>query len=106
MSMLGSSPESGILRTRSLWNAFEVLPRCMPSHSVFAHGPSCWPLAAPDSSDAAPLAPADCHRACAPPDDELLVDSCFDRGDGEAGERWENVVEPVRLDAGDVGERL
>jgi hypothetical protein len=63
-------------------------------------------LAVPDSSDSAPLAPIECHRACAPPDDELLVDNCFDRGDSEAGERCENVVEPVRLDAGDVGERL
>ena len=33
---------------------------------------------------------------------ELLVDSCFDRGDGEAV-GYEN-VEPVRLDAGDVRE--
>ena len=48
----------------------------------------------------------DCHRACAPPNDELLVDNCFERGDGEAGERCENVDETVRLDAGDVGERL
>jgi hypothetical protein len=63
-------------------------------------------LGAPDGSDPAPLAPVDCHRACAPPNDELLVDNCFERGDGEAGERCENVDEPVRLDAGDVGERL
>jgi hypothetical protein len=36
---------------------------------------------------------------------EHVVDNCFDRGDGEVGERCENVVEPVRLglDAGDVG---
>ena len=32
------------------------------------------------------------------------MDSCFDRGDGEAV-GYENVDEPVRLDAGDVGER-
>jgi hypothetical protein len=44
----------------------------------------------------------DCHRACPPPEEELLVDSCFDKGDGEAGARYD---EPVRLDAGDVGER-
>ncbi len=24
-----------------------------------------------------------CHRACAPPEDELLDDNCFDRGVGE-----------------------
>ena len=35
---------------------------------------------------------------------ELLVNSCFDRGDGEAV-GYENVDEPVRLDAGDVRER-
>ena len=61
-----------------------------------------------DGSDPAPLAlaPVECHRACAPPNDELLADNCFDRGDGEAGERYESVDEPVRLDSGDVGERL
>ena len=32
------------------------------------------------------------------------MDSCFDKGDGEAV-GYENVDEPVRLDAGDVGER-
>ena len=62
-------------------------------------------LATPESSDPAPLAPVECHRACAPPDDELLVDNCFDKGDGEAGARYEKVEEPVRLDAGDVGDR-
>ena len=40
---------------------------------------------------------------CAPPDEEQLVDRCFDEGDGEAV-GYENVVEPVQLDAGDVGE--
>ena len=38
------------------------------------------------------------------PDEELLVDSCFDRGDGDAGAHYENVDEPAQLDAGDVGE--
>jgi hypothetical protein len=61
-------------------------------------------LAAPDSSDPAPLAPVECHRACAPPDEELLVDNCFDKGDDEAGARYENVDEPVRLEACDVGD--
>ena len=63
-------------------------------------------IAVPDGSELAPLAPVDCYRACAPPNDELLVDNWFERGDGEAGERCENIDEPVRLDAGDVGERL
>ena len=64
-------------------------------------------IAAPDGSELAPLAPVDCYRACAaPPNDELLVDNCFERGDGEAGERCENLDEPVLLDEGDVGERL
>ena len=50
------------------------------------------------------MAPVDCHRACAPPNDEPLFDNCFERGDSEAGEQCENVDEPVRLDAGDVGD--
>ena len=53
-------------------------------------------LAAPDGSVPASLAPVDCHRACAPPNDELLVDNCFERDGVEAGERCENVDEPVR----------
>ena len=48
--------------------------------------------------------PAEFQRTCAPPEDELLVDSCFDGGDGGAVV-YENVDEPVRLDAGDVGKR-
>ena len=63
-------------------------------------------IAVPDGSELAPSAPVDCYRACVPPNDEPLVDNCFERGDGEAGERCENIDEPVRLDAGDVGERL
>jgi hypothetical protein len=35
----------------------------------------------------------------------MLVDSCADDGDGEAV-GYENVDEPVRLDAGYVGEQL
>ena len=58
---------------------FEVLSRCMPSQSVFADAPSWGSLAAADSFN------------------------CFDRGYGEAGV---NVVEPLQLNAGDVGERL
>ena len=38
------------------------------------------------------------QRTCAPPDEELPVDSCFDKSDGEAVG-----YEPVQLDAGDVG---
>ena len=82
---------------------FEVLPRCMPSQSVFANAPSWVSLAAADSFNLAPLTPIERHRVCAPPDDKLLVDNYFDRGYGEAGE---NVVEPLQLNAGDVGERL
>ena len=49
-------------------------------------------------------------RACQVPthvctaEDELLVDSCFDKGVVEAL-GYENVDEPVRLDTGDVRER-
>ncbi len=49
--------------------------------------------AAPNSSNLAPLVPIEYYRACAPPEDKLLVDNCFDRGDIEAGERCEIVVE-------------
>ena len=52
------------------------------------------------------MAPVNCHIASAPPNDELLVDNCFERGDGEAGGRCENADEPMRLDAGNLGERL
>ena len=38
---------------------------------------------------------------CAPSDEELLVDSCFNKWGGEEVA----YDEPVRLDAGDVGER-
>ena len=39
----------------------------------------------------------------APPEEELPVESCFEKGDGEAvGD--ESGDEPVRLDAGDVDE--
>lgn len=41
---------------------------------------------------------------CAPPEEVLLVDSHLKRGDGEVI-GYEKVDEPVRLDAGDVGER-
>jgi hypothetical protein len=44
--------------------------------------------------------PAKFQRTCAPPEDERLVDNCIDKGDG-----YKKVEEPVRLDAGDVGER-
>ena len=37
-------------------------------------------------------------------DEELFVDSCFDKGDGEVV-RYENVDEPVWLDVGDVGKQ-
>lgn len=104
MSILGSRPESGILRTRSQWNVrSSAALYAVTKWSCVESKPAS--LAAPDSSESAPLAPVECHRACAPPDEELLVDSCFDRGDGEAGARYEKVDEPVRLDAGEVGER-
>ena len=44
------------------------------------------------------------QRTCASPEEEPPVDNYFDSGDGEAV-GYENVDEPVRLDAGDVGER-
>ena len=60
-------------------------------------------LAMPDNSNPPPFTPTEFQRTWAPPEEELLVDSCFDQGDGEAAE-YEKVDEPVRLDAGDVGE--
>lgn len=41
---------------------------------------------------------------CAPLEEELLVDCCFDRGDGNAV-GYEKVDEPVWLDVGNVGEQ-
>ena len=38
------------------------------------------------------------QQTCAPPEEELPVDSYFDKGDGDAVG-----YEPVQLDAGDVG---
>ena len=38
---------------------------------------------ATNSSDLAPLVPIECHWACALPEDKLLVDNYFNRGDGE-----------------------
>ena len=61
-------------------------------------------LATPDNSDPPPFAPTEFQRTRAPPEEELLVDSCFDKGYGDAV-GYEKVDEPVRLDAGDVGER-
>ena len=43
---------------------------------------------------------AELQCTCVPPEEELLVDSCFERG-GETV-RYKNVDEPVRLDAGNV----
>ena len=60
----------------------------------------------PDITDPPPpfvFAPAEFQRACAPPE-ELLAESCFDRGGGEVV-GYENGDEPVRLDAGDVREQ-
>ena len=61
-------------------------------------------LAAPDNSDLPPFAPTVFQRTWAPPEEELLVDSSFDKGEGEAV-GYDKVDEPVGLDAGDVGER-
>ena len=62
-------------------------------------------LASPESTDPPPLVPAfEFQRTCMPPEEGLLVDSCFDNGDEEVV-RYETVDEPERLDAGDVGER-
>jgi hypothetical protein len=62
-------------------------------------------LAPPDNSDPPPFAPREFQRTCAPPE-ELLVDSCFEKGSSEVL-GYEKVDGPVRLDAnaGDVGER-
>jgi hypothetical protein len=81
MSKFGSSPESSI---------------CVASKPAS--------LNSPDITDPPPFAPGEFERTCVPPEDELVVDSCFDRGAGEAVE-YEKVDEPVRLDACDVGER-
>ena len=61
-------------------------------------------LASPDNSNAPPSAPAEFQRTCEPPEELLLVDTCFDKGDGEAI-GCEKVEVPVRLEAGDFGER-
>ena len=62
----------------------------------------------PDITDPPPLppplaAPAEFQRTCAPPEEDLLMDCCFENGDGEAV-GYENVDEPVQLDAGDVND--
>lgn len=41
-------------------------------------------LAAPHNSDAPPFALVEFQRTCAPPEELLLVDTCFDKGAGEA----------------------
>jgi hypothetical protein len=57
-------------------------------------------LASLDSTDQPPFAPAEFQQTCAPPEDKLLVESCFHNGDGDAV-AYDNVDEPLRLDAGD-----
>ena len=93
MSMLGSSPDSGVLHTRSQWNVrrsvgLYAVTQCSCEESK----PKSQ--AAPDSSDPVLLAPVKYHRGCVPLDEELLVDNCFDNGDNEAGGRCENVDGP------------
>jgi hypothetical protein len=53
-------------------------------------------------SDRPPLAPTEFQRTCATPEDELLVDSCFDKSGGNAV-GYENVDESVRLYLGTLG---
>ena len=87
---------NGMLELRSSATLYAIA-KCV------ADAPSRVSLAAADSFNLVPLSPIERHRVCAPPGDELLVDNCFDRDYGEAGE---NVVGPLQLNAGDVGERL
>jgi hypothetical protein len=53
-------------------------------------------------SNRPPLALTEFQCTCAPLEDELLVDSCFDKSDGNAV-GYENVDESVRLDLGTLG---
>ena len=54
-----------------------------------------------NSTDLPPLAPPEFQRMRAPPEEELLVDCCFDEGDGEVvGHEKED--EPVRVEAVEV----
>ena len=102
--MLGSSPESGILRTRSQWNVRISAALYDVTSCIWVVSKPAL-LASPESTDPPPLVPAfEFQRTCVPPEEELLVDSCFDDGDEEVV-RYETVDEPERLDAGDVGER-
>ena len=104
-------PQSGILRTHPQWNVlsstalyddtfFFLLsirvrlgvhnPTCHLIHTTTRNAPASHPspslAALPDSTEPPPFtfAPAEFQRTCAPPEEELLVDSGFDRGDGEA----------------------
>ena len=83
ISILGSNPKSGILRIHSL-----ALQRYTTTRNAPASHPSPSLAALPDSTDPPlpppTLAPAEFHRTCAPPEEELLMDSGFDRGDCEA----------------------
>ena len=100
ISILGSSPESGILRARNVRSPVALYD---DKYACVASNPASL-AASPDSTDP-PLPPfvrAEFHCTCTPPEEELLVDSCFDRSDSEAVGH-ENGDEPVRLDAGDVG---
>ena len=63
-----------------------ALQRYTTARNAPASHPSPSLAALPDSTEPPPFtfAPAEFQRTCAPPEEELLVDSGFDRGDGEA----------------------
>ena len=50
------------------------------------------------------FAPAGFQLTCSHPEEDPLVHSCFDRGDGEVV-GYENAAEPVQLDPDNIGEQ-
>lgn len=56
--------------------------------------------ASPDSPDPPPLATAEFRQMGAPPEEELLLDSRFDKGEAVG---YNELDESLRLDASDTG---
>jgi hypothetical protein len=79
---LGSSPANFRAQARS--GTSKALWHCTMSRSAF-EGSKPTSVATPDNSDQPSFAPAEFQRTCAPPEVELLIDSCLDRV-GEAVE--------------------
>ena len=86
-SILGSIAKSGILRTRSQRNVHQSSATLYTVAYRVCACSKLVSLVAVDCSDPASLAPIESHRACAPPDNELLVDNIFNRGDSHLKQR-------------------